>query len=282
MEPLASRRKGARAIRFAMPRERARRAGCRFRLPEDAAEYDQQVDAATADFFGNRWIRPERRAYVVARFLRGRCPLHYGGDAARAVRRWEVRALRSGQGDQRTRHQRRQTEPGDFLARAARMLRAGLKFARGVLFVFAVFPSMAVVAWFGAAQSNSNVASRRREFLQNLVAAALERTHHVVRYDPAYLRIPYPGGDVPADTGVCTDEIIRSYRSVGVDLQREVHEDMVQNFDLYPRRWRWLSSRPDTNIDHRPVPNLMVFFARKGESLSLSSRAEDYAPGDLV
>jgi uncharacterized protein YijF (DUF1287 family) len=162
------------------------------------------------------------------------------------------------------------------------MLRAGLKFARGVLFVFAVFPSLAVVAWFGAAQSNSNVASRRREFLQNLVAAALERTPHVVRYDPAYLRIPYPGGDVPADTGVCTDEIIRSYRSVGVDLQREVHEDMVQNFDLYPQRRRWLLSRPDSNIDHRRVPNLMVFFSRKGEALPLSTRPEDYAPGDLV
>ena len=162
------------------------------------------------------------------------------------------------------------------------MLRAGLKFARGVLFVLAVFPSLSVVVWFGAAQSNSNSEGRRSEFLQHLVAAALERTHHVVRYEPAYIPIPYPGGDVPADTGVCTDEIIRSYRSVGVDLQKEVHEDMVQNFDLYPRRWRWLSSRPDANIDHRRVPNLMVFFARKGESLSLSSRAEDYAPGDLV
>src|SRR6266850_6249221 len=138
------------------------------------------------------------------------------------------------------------------------MLRAGLKFARGVLIVLAVFPSLSVVA------------------------AAVERTHHVVRYEPAYVRIPYPGGDVPADTGVCTDEIIRSYRSVGVDLQKEVHEDMAQHLDLYPRRWRWLLRRPDSNIDHRRVPNLMVFFSRKGESLSLSSRAEDYTPGDLV
>jgi uncharacterized protein YijF (DUF1287 family) len=132
------------------------------------------------------------------------------------------------------------------------------------------------------AQSNSIPESRRREFLQHLIAAAIERTHHVVRYDPAYVRISYPGGDVPADTGVCTDEIIRSYRSVGVDLQKEVHEDMVRNFDLYPRRWRWLLSRPDANIDHRRVPNLMVFFARRGESLPLSGRADDYTPGDLV
>ncbi len=162
------------------------------------------------------------------------------------------------------------------------MLRAGLKFARGVLFVLAVFPSLSVVVRFGAAQSNSNSEGRRREFLQHLVAAAIERTHHVVRYDPSYLRIPYPGGDVPANTGVCTDEIIRSYRSVGVDLQKEVHEDMAQNFERYPRRWKWLSSRLDPNIDHRRVPNLMVFFSRKGEPLSLSSRAEDYMPGDLV
>jgi len=131
-------------------------------------------------------------------------------------------------------------------------------------------------------QSKASVEARRREFTQRLVAAAVERTHHVVRYDPAYVRIPYPGGDVPADTGVCTDEIIRSYRSVGVDLQKEVHEDMVQNFDQYPRRWRRLSSGPDPNIDHRRVPNLMVFFSRKGESQALSSRAEDYAPGEIV
>jgi len=162
------------------------------------------------------------------------------------------------------------------------VLRGRLKFARGVLFVLALFPGISAFARFGAAQSNSNSESRRREFLQHLVAAALERTHHVIRYEPAYVRIPYPGGDVPADTGVCTDEIIRSYRTVGVDLQKEVHEDMAQNFDLYPRRWRWLLSRPDTNIDHRRVPNLMVFFSRKGEALSLSSRAEDYAPGELV
>jgi uncharacterized protein YijF (DUF1287 family) len=162
------------------------------------------------------------------------------------------------------------------------MFRGGLNFARGLLFVLAVLPSVPAVARFGTSQSNSNSEARRREFLKNLVAAAVERTHHVVRYEPAYVRIPYPGGDVPADTGVCTDEIIRSYRSVGVDLQKEVHEDMATNFDLYPRRWRWLSGRPDTNIDHRRVPNLMVFFSRKGESLSLSSRAEDYTPGDIV
>lgn len=110
----------------------------------------------------------------------------------------------------------------------------------------------------------------------------MERTHHTVRYDPAYVRIPYPNGDVPADTGVCTDEVIRSYRALGIDLQKEVHEDIAANFWSYPNHLRWMTARPDSNIDHRRVPNLMVFFSRKGESLPITSNAEDYTPGDLV
>jgi uncharacterized protein len=96
------------------------------------------------------------------------------------------------------------------------------------------------------------------------------------------VRLAYPGGDVPADTGVCTDEIIRSYRAVGVDLQKEVHEDMLQNFGAYRRKWHWLSAAPDSNIDHRRVPNLMVFFGRKGQTLPITNRSEGYSPGDLV
>jgi len=130
--------------------------------------------------------------------------------------------------------------------------------------------------------AQSSLAISRQEFTRRLVAAAIERTHHSVRYLSEYVRIPYPGGDVPADTGVCTDEIIRSYRAVGIDLQKEVHEDMVRNFAAYPNKRNWLLSHPDSNIDHRRVPNLMVFFARRGESLPISSHAEDYAPGDLV
>jgi uncharacterized protein YijF (DUF1287 family) len=125
-------------------------------------------------------------------------------------------------------------------------------------------------------------ADPHREFLRRLVSAAIERTHHSVRYEPAYVRIPYPGGDVPTDTGVCTDEVIRSYRAVGIDLQKEVHEDMVANFSAYPRKWRWWLSKPDSNIDHRRVPNLTVFFSRKGQSLPITQRAEDYRPGELV
>ncbi|HXP80864.1 MAG TPA: DUF1287 domain-containing protein [Verrucomicrobiae bacterium] len=132
------------------------------------------------------------------------------------------------------------------------------------------------------AQSRSTDPTTQQQFLKRFVDAAIERTHHAVRYDPAYVRIPYPGGDVPTDTGVCTDEIIRSYRAVGIDLQKEVHEDMVQNFSAYPRNWRWLLARPDSNIDHRRVPNLMVFFQRKGQPLTISSHIEDYSPGDVV
>ncbi len=99
-------------------------------------------------------------------------------------------------------------------------------------------------------------------FLDRLVEAAVGRTSQVVRYDPTYFTISYPGGDVPAEVGVCTDEVIRSYRAVGVDLQREVHEDMAANFSLYPRKWGL--KKTDTNIDHRRVPNLMVFFERAG------------------
>jgi uncharacterized protein YijF (DUF1287 family) len=132
------------------------------------------------------------------------------------------------------------------------------------------------------AQSASAAAAARQAFLQKLIAAAVERTNHSVRYDGSYVRIPYPGGDVPAGTGVCTDEIIRSYRAVGIDLQREVHEDMLQNFAAYPDKRLWGLAHPDSNIDHRRVPNLMVFFSRKGETLPITTRDEDYSPGDLV
>jgi uncharacterized protein YijF (DUF1287 family) len=117
-------------------------------------------------------------------------------------------------------------------------------------------------------------------FLDKLVEAAIERTGHEVRYDATYFKIDYPNGDVPAEVGVCTDEVIRSYRAVGVDLQREVHEDMAANFSAYPRTWGL--KKTDSNIDHRRVPNLMVFFARQGAGLPVTEDARDYKPGDVV
>lgn len=99
-------------------------------------------------------------------------------------------------------------------------------------------------------------------------------------YDPAYVAIDYPMGDVPADRGVCSDVVIRAFRTQGLDLQRLVHEDMTANFSAYPKRWGL--SRPDRNIDHRRVPNLEVYFTRKGWRLPASRDSADYLPGDLV
>jgi uncharacterized protein YijF (DUF1287 family) len=110
--------------------------------------------------------------------------------------------------------------------------------------------------------------------------AAIALTKDQVVYDPAYFRIPYPNGDVPVGKGVCTDVIVRAYRKMGIDLQKEVHEDMRANFHLYPKNWGL--RKPDTNIDHRRVPNLMTFFKRKGTGKTISKNAADYLPGDIV
>ncbi len=103
----------------------------------------------------------------------------------------------------------------------------------------------------------------------------------VVRgYDPAYVSIPYPGGDVAADSGVCTDVLIRAFRVLGLDLQQAIHEDMRAHFSAYPRLWGL--RRPDRNIDHRRVPNQEVFFRRRGWALPVTDNPADYAPGDIV
>lgn len=116
---------------------------------------------------------------------------------------------------------------------------------------------------------------------QRLVEAAREQTGHRVVYDGTYQRIAYPMGDVAPDRGVCTDVVIRAYRaSLGVDLQQLVHEDMKANFSLYPKNWGL--TRPDSNIDHRRVPNLQTYFERHGESLGVPRTADRYQPGDLV
>lgn len=124
--------------------------------------------------------------------------------------------------------------------------------------------------------------SNAGQFEQDIVEAAIERTKHDVRYDGRYLSIPYPNGDVPAEIGVCTDVIIRSYRRIGTDLQKLVHEDMAANFQDYPSKRIWGLNSTDRNIDHRRVPNLQVFLTRHGESLAISDSASDYRPGDIV
>lgn len=115
---------------------------------------------------------------------------------------------------------------------------------------------------------------------QKLSDAAMERTKHQVLYDGSYRKISYPGGDVPDNVGVCSDVVIRAYRKLGVDLQVEVHKDMKSSFDKYPNNWGL--TRTDSNIDHRRVPNLETFLTRKGASLPVTSKAQDYQPGDLV
>lgn len=125
-----------------------------------------------------------------------------------------------------------------------------------------------------------NIAFKPLTFEDRLSEAALSLTHQRVSYDPAYFNIPYPNGDVPADKGVCTDVIIRAYRKMKIDLQKEVHEDMQANFNLYPKTWGL--KKTDSNIDHRRVPNLMVYFNRKGAVKPISNKAGDYQPGDIV
>lgn len=117
---------------------------------------------------------------------------------------------------------------------------------------------------------------------EKLVEAALERTQFEVRYDGRYMAIDYPNGDVPPDMGVCTDVVIRSYRKLGIDLQQLVHEDMLDNFELYPSKRIWGLSSTDKNIDHRRVPNLQAFFSRHAKSLPISNDPQHYQPGDIV
>lgn len=113
-----------------------------------------------------------------------------------------------------------------------------------------------------------------------LSESALELTKQQVTYDPSYYSIDYPNGDVPSGKGVCTDVVIRAYRKINIDLQKEVHEDMKANFSLYPKIWGLKST--DKNIDHRRVPNLMTYLKRQGSEKSISNNPSDYQPGDIV
>lgn len=117
-------------------------------------------------------------------------------------------------------------------------------------------------------------------FFSELTKQAELRTLENVKYDGRYLSIGFPMGDVPENIGVCTDVVIRTYRALGIDLQEMVHADMSENFLSYPKMWGLL--KPDTNIDHRRVPNLMTFFNRMGASLAISDEPDEYAPGNVV
>lgn len=113
-----------------------------------------------------------------------------------------------------------------------------------------------------------------------VVQSARQQTEYTHHYDPAYVVLDYPNGDVPRDRGVCTDVVIRAFRAAGVDLQKEIHEDMATHFAVYPKQWGL--SRPDPNIDHRRVPNMMTFFTRHKAELPSTTAPKSYLPGDVV
>jgi uncharacterized protein YijF (DUF1287 family) len=126
----------------------------------------------------------------------------------------------------------------------------------------------------------SNSVFSQADFYSVLSDSALTLTKQKVQYDPSYFRLDYPNGDVPPNKGVCTDVVIRAYRKMDIDLQKEVHEDMQAHFEQYPKNWNL--SRTDKNIDHRRVPNLMTFFERHGTALSITQNPTDYLAGDIV
>ena len=116
--------------------------------------------------------------------------------------------------------------------------------------------------------------------LTQVISSAVEQTELTTGYDPAYVAIAYPNGDVPIETGVCSDVVVRAFRKAGIDLQKEVHEDMQQAWSAYPTKWG--ARGTDTNIDHRRVLNLTKYFERHDKSLPITADANDYRPGDIV
>ena len=116
--------------------------------------------------------------------------------------------------------------------------------------------------------------------LKLAIDSAIDQVGKTTSYDPSYQKIEYPNGDVPIETGVCSDVIVRAFRKGGIDLQKDLHEDMKDDFAAYPTRWGLKG--PDANIDHRRVPNLRTYFTRKGKSLSTDGGAETFLPGDIV
>ena len=128
--------------------------------------------------------------------------------------------------------------------------------------------------------SAAHMPAERPVEIEKFLAAAEAQIGTTLIYDPSYTSLTYPGGDVPLERGVCSDVVIRAFRGIGFDLQKEVHEDMKRAFSAYPKNWSL--RKPDANIDHRRVLNLMTFFKRRGKSLPVTPNAADYRPGDLV
>ncbi len=153
-------------------------------------------------------------------------------------------------------------------------------FAGLFLIKYSTFTKLGFINQFCFNYSINGTTEKDGTFQNTLVKSLENRLTAKVSYNPAYVEIDYPNGDVPGNTGVCTDVVIRAYRGAGVDLQKLVHEDMSDNFLSYPKMWFLL--KPDSNIDHRRVPNLMTFFKRHGKTLPISKLSSDYKPGDIV
>lgn len=148
-------------------------------------------------------------------------------------------------------------------------------------------PLLAFLILAGACSVKTQVSTT--DLVKTRVASAeiskvLESARGQIRSTPGYSQkyfvIDYPDGDVPSGTGACTDVVIRAFRNAGVDLQKEVHEDMKTHFSSYPAKWGLKST--DTNIDHRRVPNLQRYFEREGKAVPATTNAADYKPGDVV
>lgn len=140
------------------------------------------------------------------------------------------------------------------------------------LFPFSIFPTEPTLP--------PKLRPKPPEHIAKLINSVYEQTKITRSYDPAYVQLAYPNGDVDQTTGVCTDVVIRAFRAQGIDLQQKIHEDMRQAFKSYPKNWGL--RKPDPNIDHRRVPNLMTYFARQGKSLKISAHPDHYQSGDLV
>ncbi len=148
---------------------------------------------------------------------------------------------------------------------------------RRSLIVGLVALPLAARAWSGQAWAQ---ATGLPAFAEQVAMGAEARAAKSETYDPSYVRLAYPMGDVPDDRGVCSDTVIRAFRHADVDLQVEVHEDMVADFSAYPQAWGL--KRPDRNIDHRRVPNLETLFRRRGGARRISRNPDDYRAGDVV
>lgn len=135
-------------------------------------------------------------------------------------------------------------------------------------------------ALLGLLSTPASAFAQPADFGRRVALGAEARTLRPELYDPAYRVIGYPMGDVADDRGVCADTVVRAFRAADVDLQALVHRDMRAAFASYPKIWGL--TRPDTNIDHRRVPNLETFFTRKGASLGRTVDAGALQPGDVI